>query len=218
MVLAQFGQELTNPFVVLWSSLIQNLPGIVAAIVVLVLGYLIAIAVGFAIKKIVEKTKVDKYLLKVEQPSALGGLRLSTIVGKLIKWWVFILFLTPAANLIKLEGLSNILTQIALWLPHLIVGIIIMIIGLMFADFLAKMINQAKSLKKIKVVSYLARSFVVIFFTVLALKEIGVNIFLAETTLLMVIGGFILILVIGFGIGLIKPAQELISVWMKRIK
>ena len=218
--MSQLGESVVDPFVVFWNSVVYYLPGIVAAILILILGYFVAAIVGFIIRKVIDKTKLDDYLIKMkfEKPEALGGLRLAKVVGRLIKWWVFILFLTPAADVLALPRLSAILTALALWAPHLIAAILIMIVGLLAAEFLANVATSAKRLKGIKAVGSVIRVFVIIFFLNIALKEIGINIVLAETTFLMLIAGFILIFVIGFGVGLIKPAEKLIEKWMKKLK
>jgi hypothetical protein len=217
---SQIGKELTNPFVYFWNAAVQYLPGIVAAIIILIIGYLIAMVVGFVIRKIVEHTKLDDFLVKkkIEKPHVLGGARLSSIIGRLLKWWVFIIFLTPAANVIKLGSLADILTKLALWLPHLIAAVVIMVVGLLVAEFLANIPLHAKQLEGMKAVAVAIKVVVLVFFALISLREIGINIVLAETTLMMLIGGIILIFVIGFGVGLVKPAQALIEGWMKKIK
>lgn len=216
--ITQLGTELIDPLVVLGNSLIVNLPGIIAALLIIILGYIVGSVVGLVVRKIVEKVKVDEWLKKSGRNDSIGEVKLSKISGKLIKWWIFLIFLTPAANAIQLERLSSILTQFALWAPHLIAGIVIIIAGLIFADFLADSAAQAKRLKGIKSISVIIRVVTIIFFADIALREIGINITFAETIFLMIIGGIILVLVIGLGIGLIKPAQEIISNFVKKLR
>jgi hypothetical protein len=216
----QIGKDLASPFVVFWNSLVTYLPGIIAALVILVIGYLVAAFIGWIIRKIVDSTNLDTFLIKkkIEKPHVLGGARLSNIIGKLIKWWIFIIFLTPAANFIKLDTLADMITKLALWLPHLIAAIIIMVIAILAAEFLANIALEAKNLKGVNTIATIIRIAVLVFFANIALREIGINIVLAETTLLMLIGGFILIFVIGFGVGMIKPAEAIIEGWMKKHK
>ena len=214
-ILELLGQNALDPFVILWNSLVENLPGIIAAILLLIFGYIVSSFIGLITKWIIKKTRIDDWLEKTGRSDAIGNMHVSEITGKLVKWWVFILFLTPAANVVQLEQLASIFTSIFLWAPHLIAGIIIMIAGLIFADFLADSVTETK---KFKSISVLIRIVTIIFFAEIALREIGINLVLAETTLLMLIGGIILILVIGFGVGLIKPAEETIRDWKKKLK
>ena len=217
-ILELLGQNALDPFVILWNSLVENLPGIIAAILLLIFGYIVSSFIGLITKWIIKKTRIDDWLEKTGRSDAIGNMHVSEITGKLVKWWVFILFLTTAANVGQLEQLASIFTSIFLWAPHLIAGIIIMIAGLIFADFLADSVTEAKKLKHIKSISVLIRIVTIIFFAEIALREIGINLVLAETKLLMLIGGSILILVIGFGVGLIKHAEESIRDWKKKLK
>ena len=89
---------------------------------------------------------------------------------------------------------------------------------MIIADYLAEIINKAKKIKGIETISMLVRIIVIIFFLDIALREIGINIILAETSLLMLLGGVILVFVIGFGIGLIRPAEEIIRKLLKKLK
>ena len=218
MDFSQIGKTLADPFVVFWNSLVLYLPGIIGAIILLIFGYFIASLIGLIVRKIINKTKLDEYLIKVkfERPEVLGGVRFSNIASKLIKWWVFVLFLTPAAGFLKFEKLADTITKVALWAPHLIVAILLIVVGLIAAEFLANIATSAKKFKSTKIISRIIKIVTILFFANMALSEIGVNIVLAETTFLMIIGGFIAIFVIGFGVGLIKPARDLIEDWIKK--
>tara|TARA_Y100000310_G_scaffold58235_1_gene53520 strand:- start:2095 stop:2769 length:675 start_codon:yes stop_codon:yes gene_type:complete len=220
--IAETSQSLIDPFVTFWNALILNIPGILGALVIIVLGYIAAILVGFAAGKIVEKLKVDAWLRETGRSDSLGGLTTSSLTAKLIKWWVFIAFLVPAANIIKLPGLSVLLIKLAEWLPHLIAGVAIMVVGLIAADFLADSASQAKSLKGIKLISSFIRVIIIIFFADIALREIGINIILAEQTILLIVGGIVLAaslaIGIGFGLGLKKHADEIVKDLRKKIK
>ncbi|MBS3109120.1 hypothetical protein J4227_01155 [Candidatus Woesearchaeota archaeon] len=217
MAISTSGYELLDPFVQIWNSIVLYLPGILAALAVIIVGYFVGVLLGYLVTKIIEKTKIDHWMHEKKMVDAIGGLHLSRVAGQLVKWWVFVAFLTPAANIIYLDELADILTSVALWVPHLIAGIVIMLAGLLFADFLANSASHAKKLRGIQAISTLIKILTIIFFAGIALREIGFRIFLAEMTILMITGGVILIFVIGFGIGMIKPAEEIIRSWLKKL-
>lgn len=226
MILLAFEQEIATgvltPLDALFKSVIINIPGIIAALIIILAGYIIGILIGFLVGKIVEKFKVDKWIESTGRIDALGGLTLSGIVARLVKWWVFIAFLIPAAGQLKVPELSSSLIKLAEWVPQLILGIVIMIIGLLFADFLADAAAQAKKLKGIRAVSSLIRVATIIFFANIALRQIGIEIQFAENVLLIIIGGIVLSLAlaigIGFGFGLKKHADGIIKDLRKNLK
>ncbi len=218
VTLEQFGQGLIDPFAIFWNSLMLNVPGLIAAIVIIIFGYFVGVFVGFVVKHAVERVKIDDWLKKTGRSDAIGGVSVAVVSAKLVKWWIFIAFLAPAAGVIQLRDLADMITSFALWAPHLIAGVVIVIAGLIFADFLADSVSHAKRLRGIKAVSGLVRIVTIVFFADIALREIGFNIVLASTTVLMLIGGFIMIFVIGFGIALIKPAQGIIKDILRKMK
>tara|TARA_Y100000310_G_scaffold246052_1_gene251168 strand:- start:8721 stop:9383 length:663 start_codon:yes stop_codon:yes gene_type:complete len=216
--LTQFGQEFANPVLTLWNSLVSILPGIVFAVLTIVLGYIVGAFTGWVVKHILQRSKVDEWLVKMGRADSLGGLQVSNVSGQLIKWWVIVAFLSPAANWLELGQLSAILERVALWAPNLIAGVVIMLVGLIVADFFADATAHAKKLKGIRAISSFIRIVTIIFFAEIALRQIGINIVLAETTILIIIGGIVLALAIGFGLGLRKEAEGIIRDLRKHLK
>jgi hypothetical protein len=212
------GQSLANPFVTFWNSLVFYLPGVVAALVIIVLGYWLGLIAGTIVKQLIKKFRIDRWVSRTGRGDALGGLQVSTLSGQLVKWWIFVVFLAPAADMVKLDQLSELLQAIALWAPNLIVAIILMIGGLIFADFLADSAASAKKLKGIKAVSTVIRIVIIIFFADVALRQVGIRIVLAELTILIIVSGIVLALAIGFGLGLKEEARDIIKGWRRKLK
>ena len=214
----QLGEGFADPVLAIWNSIVSILPGIVFALLTIVLGYIIGTFVGWIIKRALQKVKLDDWLVKIGRADSLGGLKVSNISGKLIKWWIIIAFLAPAADWLELGQLSNLLQNIALWAPNLIAGIVIVIAGLIVADFFADSAARAKKLKGIHAISSIIRIVTIIFFADIALRQIGISIVLAETVILIIIGGIVLALAIGFGLGLRKEAEIMIREWREKFK
>jgi len=216
--LTQFGQEFANPVLILWNSIVSILPGIVFAVLTIVLGYIVGAFVGWVVKHTLQKSKVDDWIVKIGRADSLGGLHVSNVCGQLIKWWIIVAFLAPAANWLELGQLSTILERVALWAPNLIAGVVIILAGLLVSDFFADSVAHAKKLKGIRAISSFVRIFTLIFFADIALRQIGISIVLAETAILIIIGGIVLALAIGFGLGLRKEAEGIIKDWRKSLK
>jgi hypothetical protein len=216
--LTQIGQEFANPLLTLWNSLVSILPGILFAVLTLILGYIIGSISGWIVKHILQRSKLDDWLIKIGRADSLGGLQVSNVSGQLIKWWVIVAFLSPAANWLELGQLSAIIEKIALWAPNLIAGIVIVLLGLVVADFFADSAANAKKLKGIRTISSVIRVVTIIFFVEISLRQIGINIVLAEKTILIIIGGIVLALAIGFGLGLRKEAESIIRDLRKNLK
>jgi hypothetical protein len=215
--ISQIGEGIYNPLSNLWNSAIMALPGIIAAIVILIAGYIIAMLLGLSARHLVRLTQIDGWMAKHEKEKAIGGLKLSSISGQLIKWWIFIIFLIPAANVIQFNNLSLLLTTFAIWFTNLILAVIITLLGLIVAHTFSEVVGKAKKLNGIKGVKKLVYIATLVIFMDIALRQIGVNIIFIEAIILIILLGFMIALAIGFGLGLKPHAEKIIKNLMKKL-
>jgi hypothetical protein len=208
-------QILLELLAALWAGFIAYVPSFIGAIAVLVLGYLVAVIIGQIVRKALEHTNIEQWLVKTGRLHALGGIQPPVLIANLIKWWIFISFLSPAANLIELSSLGSLLEQLALWLPHLLAGVVIVMLGLILGEIAAEHIIKAEKLKGIKIIAVLARILIVVFFLDIGLTELGIQITLAQSTFLILIAGLTLAVAlaigISFGFALQKNAEKIIK-------
>lgn len=177
------------------------LPGIVAAIVLLSFGYFLGLLLGTGLQKLLEMTKVCEVLIrKAKIKHFMGEPQLTHFFGTILKWYIFILFLSPAADFIQLRSLSFFLENVALWVPRLIVAILITLFGLLFAEYVAIHIRAIRA-KGTTAIAHLTRVVILTFTAILALEQIGVNVSFASNVVLIVVGGVMLALALAVGIG-----------------
>jgi small-conductance mechanosensitive channel len=200
--LLEVGQATLNPIEHIWQAIIQNIPGIIGAIVVIIIGYFIGLLVGHLVHKLLLKWKVDKLIQKNNFSNVLLHIKISKIIKYLIIWGIFVVFLAPAASLIKINVLTEILTKFALWVPQLIFAIILTIVGLILSETVARNIHVSKDHKMSKIISEIIQTVIIIVILNVALKQIGVQVQFIETILLIILGGVALAFAIAVGIGL----------------
>lgn len=206
------------------QEVIEAIPNVVAALIVLLAGYLIAWLVHWGVKNGLHKAKFDEYLVKkTELKNLLGGFALGDSLSLLAKWYVLILFWGQAAVLLNpsMGWLAGLLEAAAkVWIPNLILAIIAALLGLLAGDYVHSAILTTKA-KSAKVVADSTRIVIWIFTLLIVLAQIGVRISLAENSLLLILGGIMLALGLalglGFGLALKEHANELIKDWKKRL-
>ena len=216
--LSDTGKAITDPLVTLWNSLVETLPGIVAAIIVIIVGYIVSGAIGWVVRKALEKTKLDEKIEESGRGDAIGHLQLSRFFGKITKWYIFVAFLVPATYMLNLGHLSDLLRALVLWLPNLIGAAIIVVFGLIGADFVADKINEMKG-KFVPAAALFVRLLIIFFVADIALKEIGIAVDIAESTFLILLAGIVfavsLAFGLGFGLGGLKDESKKMIVSMK---
>jgi hypothetical protein len=127
------------------ESIINAVPSILAAIIVIIIGWVIGTVVGRAVNKIVEKVGIEKTFDQSIAGRAFksSGLDLSNLIGGLIKAFIIILSIVLAIQILNIGGtIGTYLGNLAIYLPRLLGGIIILIFGVVFVDFLASFIGK----------------------------------------------------------------------------
>jgi len=118
---------------------------VLAAIIIIVIGYVAGSIVGKATNKIVEKLGMERSFDQTLTGKAFrsAGLDLSNFIGSIIKAFIIVLSIILAVQTINIGGtFGAYLTTIADYLPRLLGGILIIVFGTVFVDFLATFIGK----------------------------------------------------------------------------
>ncbi|MBD3164355.1 hypothetical protein GF323_04090 [Candidatus Woesearchaeota archaeon] len=209
-VLQDTSVVLGEPLLELWQSTMVLLPGLIAAILILIFGYLVGALIGAVVKKILVKTKVVSLVVdKIGLKKEIGKWNLTGFLALITKWYIFIIFLNPAAQVVSLHTLSNFFNAVALWIPNIILAVIIVMAGYVLAEYLAKKIKETKA-RKTSLLASAAKLITMVFVVLIALKQIGINVSVAESTFLIILAGVMLGLAIAFGLGMKDEAKDIV--------
>ena len=198
------GSLILNPLLSLWASFINVLPGIVAAIIILILGYFVALGLGHLVRIVLEKAGLNSYMEKHKMATMVGHIRVSHVFGELVKWYVLIIFLQAAVDLLSLGTLSTVLSGFVMWLPNVIVAAVVIIFGVGVSHYIGIKIEEHTEMKGTKFLSRLLKTVIIIMVAVVSLSQIGVDVSILENTFLILIGALAVGIAIALGIGLGK--------------
>jgi hypothetical protein len=127
------------------ADIIAFLPSLIAAIIVILIGYGIGTVVGKAVNKLIEKMGIESSFDKSSTGKALrsAGLDLSSFIGGITKAFIVVLSIILAIQILNIGGtLGNYLIAVADYLPRLLGGILIIVIGTVLVDFLASLVGN----------------------------------------------------------------------------
>jgi hypothetical protein len=118
------------------NLIIFYIPLVISAIIVIIIGFLIVDFIGNLVKNLLISIGVDEKFERTTFGTSLrtSGLTISGIVAGLVKIYGDLLFLTTASNILQLNMITQLLIDITLYLPRLITGIVILMIGILFID------------------------------------------------------------------------------------
>ncbi|MEW6062863.1 MAG: hypothetical protein AB1571_00625 [Nanoarchaeota archaeon] len=209
------GAIILNPLYTLWNSFVNILPGLLAAILIIILGYAVAYLIGHGLKLLLQKLGLNRAVEKSELTRAVGHTNVSAVIGEITKWYIFIIFLGVAADLLQLGGLSDLLNEFVLWLPNVIAAIIVLFVGIALAYYIEMKVLENTKMKGMRAVAGITKVVVIILAVLVALEQIGVAIGILENTFLIIIGaiglGIALALGIGLGLGLRESSKKIIE-------
>lgn len=199
-MLEEIGSSVISPLFSIYQGFINILPGLIGAIIVLLVGYVIAGLVSTILLKVLQRAKLDKWLIeKTHMKKIAGDFKLSKFIALITKWYVFILFLPPAASLVKLDTLATLLNAAALWVPQIILAIIVAFIGFLVAEYVGAMIIETKT-RGSRIIADIAKFVILVIFALVVLEQIGIKITLVQNAVLVVLAGVVIAFSLGFGL------------------
>jgi len=161
----------------LQTSAVAIAMSVVVGLAVLVVGYAVAVVVESILRKAFAKAELEKKIKDKKLSHALLGFTFTGIIVGLIKWIVFLWFLTSAVGIMENSFLSfragaepvltNFLVKFAGFLPVLLEGVIILVIGLLIAEYLSTRIKAGVRFQAGTI--SLAVKALIIYFTVVTL-------------------------------------------------
>jgi len=198
----------------------QFLPKLLLAAVVLVVGWLLAKAVRFAVARglrainfhvLGERAGIDGFLKQ-------GGIDTDTvgILALLVFWLVMLAALIIGFNSLGLTYITDLLGRVALFLPHVIVAVLILAFGSYFAQFIGNTVTsycRSARVRDAELLGILGRYAILTFVVLIALDHLAIGGEIVRESFLIILAGVVLGLALAFGIGGQKHAAELLERW-----
>ncbi len=186
----------------------EFLPKLLGVVVILVIGWLVAklllVVVVRGLKLvnfnvITERAGLDGFLRQ-------GGVRKSTIdiLGILVYWLVILVTLLAAFNTLGLTVVSDLFSKITLFVPHVIVAVLILAIGLYFARFVGDTVTaygKNVGTEDAVMMGRAAYYAITVFVILIALDQVQVGGEIVRFTYYVLLSGAVLALAIAFGLG-----------------
>ncbi|HBK34741.1 MAG: Conserved TM helix repeat-containing protein [Candidatus Uhrbacteria bacterium GW2011_GWE2_40_58] len=170
-----------EPFLELWDSIVAYLPQILGAIAIFFVGIIIAVVLSKAIEKVIGILGVDQIATKFEIKAFFErlGIRLhiGILLGWIVKWFFIIISLIAATDILGWEQVTTYLQQVVIYLPNVIIAIIILLVGILLANFVKHIVKsavEAAKLESAEFVSGIAKWAILIFTFMAALVQLQI--------------------------------------------
>lgn len=199
---------------------VSFLPALIGALIVLIVGWFVSgllaglierglKAVGF--ERAVEHSGIGDFISR-------SGTKMTTsgIIATLVKYFIFLIFVQAAANVVGIPQLTEIINRIILYIPNVIIAMAIIIVGTLIARFLSGLVRSSVSELGVGNPNLLATltQYIVIGFSVIAaIDQLGIAATLINTLLIGLIGSVALAIGLAFGLGGRDVAAQITQKW-----
>lgn len=209
MLIQTWGEVFSQSLIGLWYGFINFIPGLLGAIIIFIIGWLVATVLGKAITQLMAAIKVDKLFETAGASDFMSraGLKLnvSGFIGGLVKWFVVIVFLMASLQIIGLTQVNDFLREAVLYyLPKVVIAALVLIIATVLADAVKKYVKaaaQSANIRSANMLGSISLYSIWIFALIIALSELGIATAFMQILFTGLIAALAIALGLAFGLG-----------------
>lgn len=198
-----WGEAITVSLLNLGEKFISFFPTLLGAILVFVAGWIIASVLGKLVEKMLEHAHVDKAMAKMGY-SKKNGYSISEFLGGLIKWFLVLVFLMAATDILHLSQITIFLNNIVMYLPNVVVAVIILTIVFLVGNFVYNIVKgstRAAGVMSATLLATVSKWAIIVFGIFAALIQLGIASSLVNTIFIGLVGMLSLAGGLAFGLG-----------------
>ena len=196
------------------------IPKVIGFVVIIVIGWLVASVLEKAIRGVLHAVKFDNLAEKAGFSGFVQKMGVksdaSGFLAMLVKWFVRLIVLVVAFDALGLSAISDVLRQLLLWLPNLVVAMVVLVVGGLLANAAFSLVRGATAeagFDNPERLAKVAATMIWIFAIVVAVNQIGIAQTLVNTILMGAVGAISLAAGLAFGLGGRETAAELLKSW-----
>jgi len=203
------------------SKIMGFLPTLLGALIILIVGWIIAKLIRQLIDKFLQLVRFDTLADKTGISDVLkkGELKITAreVVSHLVYWLIIIMVLIMTVDALGLPKASDVLTALFGYIPNVIAALLVLVVAIFLAGFVSGIVHTAAGNAKMprpELLAGICRWTIIIFAATIALTELGIAPLLVTTTFNIVLGGIVLALALAFGLG----AKDSVAKWLEELR
>ena len=218
MLIQSWTDVLVSSLQSLWSSVVNWLPNLLGAIIIFIIGLIVAAGLGSLVEKIDSAIKLDSLLRRVgvDKYTKRADIELNSghFLGQLVYWFMVLAFLLAASDILGFYALSSFLRDVLLYLPNLIIAILIMLASLVVANIVHHLVRASVMGARLHAAKFLGSAawwVIVVFGGLASLVQLGIAVSIINTLITGLIAMLALAGGLAFGLGAKDYAADLIE-------
>jgi len=212
---------LQDTFRELIGQLLLFLPQLIGAVLILVVGALIAWALRLVVEKVVAAVKIDEMLAEAGvfamARDAGVNLHVGHLLGWLVKWFVIVLFTIAAADVMNWSQVTLFLNDVVAYLPNVLIAVVILLVGIILGSFVYDVVTTAVKSAKLGSAHLLAgisKWAIFVFAFIAAMQQLGI----ATALLQILTTGLVAMLALAGGLAFGLGGQDHAKAFLSKLK
>ncbi|HNX18274.1 MAG TPA: hypothetical protein PKM50_08130 [Methanoregula sp.] len=187
-----------------YETLMTYVPGILGALVVLIIGWIVGRLLGKAVRIILDKISEQSLIEKgADLASVCGtvknaGITVGYIGDIFTRIVIYLIAILAAVDILNMEYLSRLMTSVIGYIPHIVAFVIILVVGLLLVDYFINFLARYYTYQNVQLISpvlFILRIFMYFVIAILALSQLLIDLTIIYTFVTPIAWG------IGLGIG-----------------
>lgn len=147
MQLDTWGQSFVASMAALWANIAAFIPNLIAALLIVLLGFLVAKVVDTLLSKGLARVGLDRLMSGAGVAKLLSRVGIlmpvSALVGKILYWFIVLMFVVSASETLGLARVSSTLDAFTLYLPKVFGAALILLAGLLLSHLVNGLVRGA---------------------------------------------------------------------------
>lgn len=202
------------------SNVYAFVPRFISGLIILLIGIIIATFLKQILLELFKFARVNTLLKRYGLPQSKEGVDWAQILSEMVRWFVIILFLVPAADVWGLGKFVEVLNNLLLFLPNVFVSVLLLMVGFVISKLVYDLIMASLhglSKDSTRTVALVARYAVLVFVFLVVFNQLGI----ASDLIRILFGGIVAMLALAgglaFGLGGKRTAEEILEKLKKKI-
>ncbi|GGK06049.1 mechanosensitive ion channel family protein [Pseudomonas matsuisoli] len=207
-----------NAMSTIWASVASFIPRLFGALLVLVIGLVVAKLLDTLLSKLLAKFGLDRLMAGTGATKVLtrAGIQMSfsQLVGRIVYWFVLLVFLVSAAESLGLERVSATLDMVALYLPKVFGAALILLAGVLLAQLFNGVVRGAAEgvgLDYAAGLGRIAQALAIVISISVAIGQLEIKTDLLNTVIAIVLISFGVAVAVALGLGSREIVSQIIA-------
>jgi hypothetical protein len=215
-----WGEALLSSISAALAMFLSAIPRVIAFAVILIIGWIVASLIAKGVAALLRAVRFNDLAHRSGFSGFVRGMGVDTdssgLIADIAKWFVRLIALVVAFDALGLPAVSQVLQQLLLWLPNLVVALVILVLAGLAANVVSSTVRAATAqagFSNPNMLATVARFAIWTFAVVVAVNQLGIATALVNTLFMGFVGALALAAGLAFGLGGRDTAGRIVSGW-----